>query len=199
MKSPAPLNRPLSELTPLLTSAEEYLPLVYEELRRLAAIHLARERPGQTLQATALVHEVYLRLAGDRPFDNPGHFFAAAATAMRRILVEVARRKSCSKHAYVRETVELDGLEIRMPAEEVVALDEALTLLEEVDPIKARLVTLRFFAGMSVEQAAGLLGISRVTAYRYWTFARAWLHQKVFDSSTGSAEAEENRLPNGAQ
>ena len=162
-------------------AAEQLLPLVYDELRKLAAAKLAQEKPGQTLQPTALVHEAYLRLVGDQHFDNRGHFFAAAAEAMRRIVVETARRKKRARHGGARERVEveLDDLPTRLPPEDLLALDEALDRLEQLDPVKARLVTLRYFAGMTIEQAASALNISRVTAHRYWTFARAWLHQQM--------------------
>jgi RNA polymerase sigma factor (TIGR02999 family) len=162
-------------------AAEQLLPLVYDELRKLAAAKLAQEKSGQTLQPTALVHEAYLRLVGDQHFDNRGHFFAAAAEAMRRIVVESARRKKRAKHGggRARVEIELDDLPTRLPAEDLLALDEALARLEQLDPVKARLVNLRYFAGMTIEQAASALNISRVTAYRYWTFARAWLHQQM--------------------
>ena len=162
-------------------AAEQLLPLVYDELRKLAAAKLAQEKPGQTLQPTALVHEAYLRLVGDQHFDNRGHFFAAAAEAMRRIVVETARRKKRARHGGGRERVEveLDDLPTRLPPEDLLALDEALDRLEQLDPVKARLVNLRYFAGMTIEQAASALNISRVSAHRYWTYARAWLHQQM--------------------
>jgi len=162
-------------------AAQQLLPLVYEELRKLAAQRLANEKPGQTLQATALVHEAYLRLVGDQQFDNRGHFFAAAAEAMRRIVVEAARRKKRAKHGGGRERVEIElaDLPTRLPPDDLLALDEALGRLEHLDPVKARLVTLRYFSGMTIEQAAAALNISRVTAHRYWTFARAWLHKEI--------------------
>ena len=179
----------MSEVTRILSAieegdphaAEQLLPLVYDELRKLAAQRLASEKPGQTLQATALVHEAYLRLVGDRHFDNRGHFFAAAAEAMRRIVVEAARRKNRAKHGGGRQRVEIElaDLPTRLPPDELLALDEALGRLEQLDPVKARLVTLRYFSGMTIEQAAAALNISRVTAHRYWTFARAWLHQQM--------------------
>ena len=179
----------MSEVTRILSAieqgdphaAEQLLPLVYDELRKLAAQRLANEKPGQTLQATALVHEAYLRLVGDQQFDNRGHFFAAAAEAMRRIVVETARRKKRDKHGGGRERVdiELADLPTRLPPDDLLALDEALGRLEQLDPVKARLVTLRYFSGMTIEQAAAALSISRVTAHRYWTFARAWLHQAM--------------------
>ena len=164
-------------------ASAELLPLVYDELRKLAAARMAAEAPGQTLQATALVHEAYLRLVGstDSGWDSTGHFFAAAAEAMRRIVVEASRRKDRLKHGggQNRIEIELADLPTCLPAEELLALDEALIGLEQLDPVKARLVTLRYFAGLTIEQAADSLQISRVTAYRYWTFARAWLHQQM--------------------
>jgi RNA polymerase sigma factor (TIGR02999 family) len=164
-------------------AASELLPLVYDELRKLAAERMAQERPGHTLQPTALVHEAYLRLVGggERAWDSRGHFFAAAAEAMRRIVVEAARRKKRLKHGggHERVEVELAELPTRLPPDDLIALDEALARLEQLDPVKARLVTLRYFAGLTIEQAAEVLDISRVTAHRYWTFARAWLHQQM--------------------
>jgi RNA polymerase sigma factor (TIGR02999 family) len=161
-------------------AAEQLLPLVYDELRKLAALRLAREAPGQTLQATALVHEAYLRLVGpdcDRRWDGRGHFFAAAAEAMRRILVDQARWKRAEVHGGGRDRVELaegDWLSRATP-EEVVALDDSLERLAGDDPAAAEVVKLRLFAGMSVEEAAACLGLARATAYRHWTYARAWL------------------------
>ena len=165
-------------------AAARLLPLVYEELRRLAACRLAREPSGQTLQPTALVHEAYLRLVGSRGddgWDGRGHFFAAAAEAMRRILIENARRKGRKKHGGDLARVDLAEADLacRMPAEELIALDEAMTRLDAEDPLKARLVRLRFFAGLSLEEAARVLGVSTVTAKRYWRYARAWLHREV--------------------
>jgi RNA polymerase sigma factor (TIGR02999 family) len=161
--------------------AEHLFPLVYDELRRMAACRLARERPGQTLQATALVNEVYLRLvgpAGDRRWDNRGHFFAAAAEAMRRILVENARRKGREKHGggRRREPADLDALDAGGSPQEVLALHEALEAFAHHDPLKARLVELRFFGGLTLEQAAACLDISLSTADRAWRYARAWLY-----------------------
>ncbi len=181
----------MSDVTQILSAIEagdpkaaaELLPLVYDELRKLAAARLADEKPGQTLQATALIHEAYLRLVGggERAWDSRGHFFAAAAEAMRRIVVESARRKNRLKHGggHERVEVELAELPTRLPPDDLIALDEALAQLEQLHPVKARLVTLRYFAGLTIEQAAEALGISRVTAHRYWTFARAWLHQQM--------------------
>src|SRR5262245_57044595 len=187
----------MSEVTRILSAlgqgdphaAEQLLPLVYDELRKLAAEKLAQERPGQTLQATALVHEAYLRLVDvetPQHWNGRGHFFAAAAEAMRRILVENARRKTRIKHGGDRERVEVElaSLPTRMSSDELVALDEALEKLRQQDPIKAQLVTLRYFGGMTIDQASEVLNISRVTAHRYWTYARAWLHQQM----TGGAE-----------
>jgi RNA polymerase sigma factor (TIGR02999 family) len=164
-------------------AAERLLPLVYGELRKLAAQRLTNEKPGQTLQATALVHEAYLRLVGkeDPGWDSRGHFFAAAAEAMRRILIDNARRKRSGKHGGVRRRQDLDELEIvpGAPADDLLALDEALTRLTAEDPAKAELVKLRYFAGLSIEEAAGALGISIATAKRRWAYARAWLFRAV--------------------
>jgi RNA polymerase sigma factor (TIGR02999 family) len=170
-----------------LGAAEQLLPLVYDELRKLAARKLAQEKPGQTLDATSLVHEAYVRLVG-RPsgarageWEGRGHFFAAAAEAMRRVLVEKARWKSRRRHGggLPRVHVELAGIASPMPDEDLLALDEAMTRLAAAEPIRARLVELRFYAGLSNEQAAEVLGISGVTAKRYWRYARAWLHREV--------------------
>jgi RNA polymerase sigma factor (TIGR02999 family) len=164
---------------------EQLLPLVYEELRLLAGRKLAQEAPGQTLDATALVHEAYLRLVGDEAtnagWDTRGHFFAAAAEAMRRILVENARRKLSLKRGGDRVRLELDRIDAPEPelSENLLALDEALNRLADVDAEKAELVKLRYFAGLTLEQAAKTLHISTATAGRYWTFARAWLHRAV--------------------
>ena len=161
-------------------AAEALLPLVYEELRKLASQRLAQEKPGQTLQATALVHEAYLRLVGtdgDQRWDSRGHFFAAAAEAMRRILVDNARRKRAEVHGGGRRRVELcegDWLSRATP-DEVVGIDDSLTRLAEDDAASAEVVKLRLFAGMSLDEAARCLGISRATAHRHWTYARAWL------------------------
>ena len=161
-------------------AAERLLPLVYDELRKLAARKLAQEKPGQTLQATALVHEAYLRLVDQeraQRWESRGHFFAAAAEAMRRILVDDARRKRTEKHGGGRARLELaEGDWVsRATPEEVVALDDSLSRLAGDDPAAAEVAKLRLFAGMSVEEAAGCLGVSRATAYRHWTYARAWL------------------------
>lgn len=164
-------------------ATDKLLSAVYDELRRLAAWKLARERPGQTLQATELVHEAYLRLLGGEaaPWANSVHFFGAAAEAMRRILVESARRKARLKHGgglRKREIDEADAI-VMSDSIDLVALDEALEKLTREDEVKAQLVKLRYFAGMTVEQAGTLLGISRATADRYWTFARTWLYKEI--------------------
>jgi RNA polymerase sigma factor (TIGR02999 family) len=159
-------------------AAADLLPLVYDELRKLAAARLAHEKPGQTLDATALVHEAYLRLVGDQQFAGRGHFLAAAAEAMRRILIDNARRKLTEKHGGDRRRIDLDDVEPVAPsrAVDLLALDDALTRLAAEDPVKARLVVLRYFAGLSVAEAADALGISRATADRYWAYARTWLY-----------------------
>jgi RNA polymerase sigma factor (TIGR02999 family) len=162
-------------------TADQLLPLVYDELRRLAARRLAQETPGQTLQATALVNEAYLRLvdpAGDRRWQNRGHFFAAAAEAMRRILVENARRKGRAKRGggRRREHVDLDALGAGGTPQEILALNEALGEFALQDPLKAKLVELRFFGGLTLEEAAACLDISLSTADRAWRYARAWLY-----------------------
>jgi RNA polymerase sigma factor (TIGR02999 family) len=183
---------PMSDVTCILSAieqgdpkaSEQLLPLVYDELRRLARDKMAQERPGQTLQATALVHEAYLRLV-DRErvqrWDSRGHFFAAAAEAMRRILVEQARRKQRIKRGGDFQRVEIDETEIAMvgPGDDPIALDEALTRLAEKHPEKAELVKLRYFAGLTVTEAAQALGISTTTADRHWTYARAWLFREL--------------------
>jgi RNA polymerase sigma factor (TIGR02999 family) len=164
--------------------AAELLPLVYDELRRLAVQRLAHEKPGQTLQATALVHEAYLRLVdkdGAGNWNSRGHFFAAAAEAMRRILVENARRKRTLKQGGDLVRQELDEALLAAPDthEDLEALDEALGLLADQDPVKARLVELRYFAGLTNAEAAAALAISTATAERYWNYARAWLKNKI--------------------
>ena len=168
-------------------AAAELLPLVYDELRKLAAARLAHEAPGQTLDATALVHEAYLRLAGDQPFDHRGHFFAAAAEAMRRILVERARRKKAGKHGGGWKRHDANDVPVAAPEppEDLVALDEALDRLADLDPTKAELVKLRYFAGLTIEQAADALGISPATAKRYWAYSRAWLFQQISGEPPG--------------
>jgi RNA polymerase sigma factor (TIGR02999 family) len=181
----------MSEATRILSAieqgdphaAEQLLPLVYDELRRLAAEKLTQERPGQTLQATALVHEAYLRLVDvDQPqhWNSRGHFFAAAAEAMRRILVEQARRRQAGKHGGGRLRVDLpEDLAAEPRSDDLVALDEALSRLERHDPDAARLVKLRYFAGLSHQEAGAALGISRGAADRLWALARAWLFRQL--------------------
>jgi RNA polymerase sigma factor (TIGR02999 family) len=185
----------MSDLTRILSAieqgdphaAEKLLPLVYDELRQLAAQRLAQEKPGQTLQATALVHEAYLRLVDveqAQHWDSRGHFFAAAAEAMRRILVDNARRHGARKRGGGRERIDL--AELAEPTQEdpvdLLALDEALKKLEALHPQKAQVVKLRFFAGCSLEETAQLLGIARATAQRHWAFARAWLFGQLNQS-----------------
>jgi RNA polymerase sigma factor (TIGR02999 family) len=169
---------------------EQLLPLVYDELRKLAAQRLARESPGQTLQATALVHEAYLRLVGTETpsWNSRGHFFSAAAEAMRRILIENARRKRAEKHGGELQRVGLDGVDVPEdgPSTDILAVDEALSKFAAEDPIKAELVKLRYFGGLSVEDAGHVLGISRATADRYWAFARVWLYSELNGESPGS-------------
>jgi RNA polymerase sigma factor (TIGR02999 family) len=189
----------MSEVTQILSAieqgnaraAEKLLPLVYDELRLLAAQRLAQEKPGQTLQATALVHEAYLRLVDvekAQHWNSRGHFFAAAAEAMRRILIDNARRKRRPKHAGDRKRVELDeALSVAEPGVDLLALDEALDRLAAQEPAKAQLVKLRYFAGLSLEEAAACLGISAATAKRSWTVARAWLYAAL--SETGDDPA----------
>src|SRR5262245_9933537 len=182
----------MSEVTRILATidqgdphaASQILPLVYDELRQLAAQKLAQETPGQTLQATALVHEAYLRLVGpadERRWHDRGHFFAAAAQAMRHILVDNARRKRRGKHGGDRRRLPLEEAVLALPVEgeDLLALDEALTRLAAEDPEAAAVVQLRYFASLSVEEAAESLGMSRATAYRHWTFARAWLMEEL--------------------
>jgi RNA polymerase sigma factor (TIGR02999 family) len=178
----------MSEVTRILSAIEQgdphaaaqLLPLVYDELRKLAAQKLAQEKPGQTLQATALVHEAYVRLVDAEQalhWDSRGHFFAAAAEAMRRILVDNARRHKAHKRGGLLQRIDLPELVASAPDEslDLLALDEALKKLEELHPQKAQVVQLRFFAGCTLEETAQTLGISRATAQRHWAFARAWL------------------------
>jgi RNA polymerase sigma factor (TIGR02999 family) len=163
-------------------AAEALLPLVYDELRRLAAHHLAGEAPGQTLQPTALVHEAYLRLVGrsdGNPWTDSRHFFAAAAEAMRRLLIDNARRKQTQKRGGGCQRQPLDGVAAPQADEELLALDDALSQLAAKDPQKARLVELRYFAGLTSDQAAQVLGISPTTADRHWAYARAWLQSAI--------------------
>ncbi len=189
----------MNEFTVLLQRAgagdtgaqEEILPLVYEELRKLAAQRMAREHPGQTLQATALVHEAWLRLGGDQQpaWQNRGHFFAAAAEAMRRILIDNARRKKAARHGGGAERVPLDQESLELAAamddDQLLALHEALDRLTEHDAAKAELVKLRFFTGLTLTEAAEVLGISEPTAKRHWAYARAWLFRAIHHRDAG--------------
>jgi RNA polymerase sigma factor (TIGR02999 family) len=170
-------------------AAEQLLPLVYDELRRLAAQKLAHEKPGATLQATALVHEAYVRLVGsgetavgeEQRWDSRGHFFAAAAEAMRRILIDRAREKHAAKRGGGRKRLDIDAVDVatRATPDQLLALDEALAKLARADPAAARLVELRYFGGLTVEEAGKALGVSTATAYRHWKYARAWLHSEL--------------------
>jgi RNA polymerase sigma factor (TIGR02999 family) len=181
----------MSEVTRILSAieqgdphaAEQLLPLVYDELRQLASARLAQEKPGQTLQATALVHEAYLRLVDvekAQVWNSRGHFFAAAAEAMRRILIDNARQKRRPKHGGDRQRIDLDeALSLDHPQDDLLALDEALTRLAAQEPIKAEVVKLRYFAGLSLDETAVALGISLATAKRYWAVARAWLFAEL--------------------
>jgi RNA polymerase sigma factor (TIGR02999 family) len=176
-------------------AAEQLLPLVYDELRRLAAQKLAQEKPGQTLQATALVHEAYTRLVGggaaaaylEQRWDSRGHFFAAAAEAMRRVLIDRARDKRAAKRGGGRKRLDIDAVDVatRATPDQLLALDEALAKLARQDPAAARLVELRYFAGLTVDEAGKALGMSTATAYRHWKYARAWLHSELL----GAAES----------
>jgi RNA polymerase sigma factor (TIGR02999 family) len=190
----------MSEVTRILSAieqgdphaAEQLLPLVYDELRQLAAARLAREQPGQTLDATALVHEAYLRVGSDPQFDHRGHFFAAAAEAMRRILVEAARRKKAARHGGGLNRHDAAELPIAAPEvpEDLVALDEALDRFAAAEPQKAELVKLRYFAGLSIEEAAEALGISPATAKRHWNYSKAWLYREIEGEENGRKEAQ---------
>ncbi len=182
----------MSDVTRILSAIEQgdqfaseaLLPLVYDELRRLAAQRLSQEKPGQTIQATELVHEAYLRLVDvekAQQWNSRGHFFAAAAEAMQRIMVEQARRKKSQKHGGGREREELEHVQIAAPESsfDILVIHEALERFKEIDPLKASLVKLRYFAGLTIPQAADALGISTTTADRYWAYARAWLHTEL--------------------
>jgi RNA polymerase sigma factor (TIGR02999 family) len=189
---------PMTDITRILSAieqgdgqaAKQLLPLVYEELRKLAARKMAQEAPGQTLQATALVHEAYIRLVDTEKaqhWDSRGHFFAAAAQAMRRILVENARRKRQPRHGGGLHRVELDEatFQINGLCDDLLALDEALTRLEQKDPFCAKVVQLRYFAGFTMPEAAKALGVSLRTVERDWTYARIWLHREISRGETG--------------
>ena len=181
----------MSDVTRILTAidqgdakaADQLLPLVYEELRRLAAKKMSRESPGQTLQPTALVHEAYVRLVGSeaRSWNGRTHFFCAAADAMRRILIDNARRKQRLKRGGGQDKVDLADAEllIEAPSDDLVALDEAMERLADKDKVKADLVKLRYFAGLTLAQAADVLGLSQTTAKRHWTYSRAWLYRQI--------------------
>lgn len=175
------ITRVLGDVRAGRAPAADLLPLVYAELRALAAARLAREKPGHTLDATALVHEAYLRVAADQQFEDRGHFFGAAAEAMRRILVDAARKKRSAKHggAMTRRDADEVPLAAPQPPEDLIALDEALTRFAAIEPQKAELVKLRYFAGLTVEQAADALGISPATAKRHWAYSKAWLFQAL--------------------
>ncbi len=169
------------------SAAEQLLPLVYDQLRKLAAAKLAQEKPGQTLQATALVHEAYLRLVDvdqAQHWDSRGHFFAAAAEAIRRILVEYARKKARVRHGGGKKRVDWDRtlLVAEESGDDVISLDEVLAKFARLEPVKAELVKLRYFAGCSIDEAADLLNISRTSAKRYWAYARAWLLAELHDA-----------------
>jgi len=186
----------MSEVTRILAAveqgdahaAEELLPLVYNELRKLAAARMIAESPGQTLQPTALVHEAYLRLVdverADR-WDSRGHFFAAAAEAMRRILVDRARARGCDKRGGQFQKLDIDAIDLVTTAapDQLLMIDEALAKLAATDPAASRLVELRYFAGLSIAEAGAAVGISTATAYRLWNYARAWLHSELLDSA----------------
>ena len=194
----------MNELTQVLAAieqgdsraAEQLLPLVYDELRKLAAQKLAQEKPGQTLDATALVHEAYLRLvvparsacqdADEKHWNTRGHFFSAAAEAMRRILIDQARHKQSQRGGggLQRQDIEHQQIAAAEPSLDVLAVNEALERFEKVDPLKAHLVKLRYFAGLTIPQAADALGISSTTADRYWAYARAWLHAELKKDAT---------------
>jgi RNA polymerase sigma factor (TIGR02999 family) len=191
----------MSEVTRVLSAiehrtpgaAEELLPLVYDELRRLAAHKLARERSGQTLQATALVHEAFVRLVGNtgtatrpkRHWESPAHFFACAARAMRRILIDRARQKRSQKRGAARKRLDIDAIDLvtRASPDQLLAIDDALAKLDRKDPSAARLVEVRYFAGLTVEEAGKALGMSTATAYRHWKYARAWLYSELLGNA----------------
>jgi RNA polymerase sigma factor (TIGR02999 family) len=185
-------DRWLSDVTRILEAAElghrkaaeELLPLVYEELRKLASAKMANEPPGHTLQPTALVHEAWLRLVGDQnpKFANRAHFFSAAAEAMRRILIDRARRKRAARHGAGQQRVEIEEADLALPdrdTDQLMALSEALDKLASTDPVEADLVKLRYFVGLTIDEAAAILGVSPRTAKHYWTHARAWLFREI--------------------
>jgi RNA polymerase sigma factor (TIGR02999 family) len=191
----------MSEVTRILSAieqgdpgaAEQLLPLVYDELRKLAAQKLAQEQPGQTLQATALVHDAYVRLVDTdqaQKWHSRGHFFAAAAEAMRRVLIDQARRKQSQRRGGGLKRLDLDDVPIAAPEPslDLLAVNEALERFEKLDPLKARLVKLRYFAGFTIPEAADALGISSTTADRYWSYARAWLHAELQNADARQAD-----------
>jgi len=192
----------MSEVTRILNAieqgetraADQLLPLVYEELRKLAASKMSHEAPGQTLQPTALVHEAWLRLVGkeDPQWNNRAHFFGAAAEAMRRILIENARRKLARRHGGGQVRLNVDDLEIAAPGsdDQVLAINDALEKFVSIDPLKAELVKLRYFAGLTIEQAAKVLEISEATAKRWWSYARAWLYTEVGDECQAETRSD---------
>jgi RNA polymerase sigma factor (TIGR02999 family) len=178
----------IEQVDPL--ASEQLLPLVYDELRKLAAAKLAQEKPGQTLEATALVHEAYVRLVDvekAQEWDSRGHFFAAAAEAMRRILVDHAREKGSAKRGGTLKRLDIDAVNLATKAapDQLLAIDDALAKLAREDPSAAKLVELRYFAGLTVDEAGKALGVSTATAYRHWNYARAWLHGELL----GTAES----------
>ncbi len=186
----------MSDVTSILSAiergdplaSEQLLPLVYDELRKLAAAKLAQENPGQTLQATALVHEAYVRLVDvvkAQEWDSRGHFFAAAAEAMRRILVDRARAKGSAKRGGTLKRLDIDAVDLATKADplELLAIDDALAKLAREDPSAAKLVELRYFAGLTVDEAGKALGMSTATAYRHWNYARAWLHGELLGTA----------------
>jgi RNA polymerase sigma factor (TIGR02999 family) len=191
-------EHPVGEVTQMLRAASggdpkasaDLLPLVYSELRKLARARMAKTPPGNTLQPTALVHDAYMRLVGsdDPSWDSRGHFFGAAALAMRQILVEQARRKAGRKHGGNRKRIDIDAMEptIEPPSEDVLALDEAMTQLEQADPRQARIVMLRYYAGLTTEETAAALGVSTRTVEREWRFARTFLFALLSDPETES-------------
>ena len=175
------------------SAAEQLLPLVYDELRKLAAQKMAQEKPGQTLQATALVHEAYLRLVDNgrvQHWDSRRHFFAAAAEAMRRILVEIVRRKGCRKRGGDFHRVDLDEADLvtQTGPAELLAVDDVLDILANEDAVSAELVKLRYFGGQSLEEIAELIGMSRATVYRHWAYARAWLRSEIEGDTASSSD-----------
>lgn len=184
-------------------ASAELLPIIYDELRRLAAQKLSREPPGQTLQATALVHEAYIRLVGSEcpPWNSRGHFFGAAAEAMRRILVENARRKRSIKHGGRRERLSLDEITLATAddplGDDLILLDEALEKLAQRDRLKADVVKLRYFAGLTIAQTAQALDISHATAERHWDYARSWLHAEIKERRRSGHRQQESSVGRG--